>query len=146
MAGADPKTVKRHWYLAVWNVPQVGHVQTVSAFVSGKSRNITIPEINVGRLQRQLPEHAVLVGVNYIGRHTQYELTETSPTPVSSSTTQAYLLGFEQALLNTEPEKLVNMFDEGDTFNHQEWAAGHAAGAVARGRRANLDGALIPQR
>lgn len=129
MSKQDPQARKRHWYLAVWSVPQVGSYMPASAYVWSDKRSLSIPVLNAAKEQRKLGEGAVLVSVSYVGYMSQYELTGTSPQPVPTVTTDAYNLGLEQALTVPDPGQLVNAFLEDDDFQRTEWDAG-----VARGR------------
>jgi hypothetical protein len=134
----DPSARKRHWYLAVWSVPQVGSYMPASAYVWSDKRSLTIPQLTAAKEQRKLGEGAVLVNVAYVGFMTQYELTGTSPEPVPSATTAAYNLGLEQALAHPNPSQLVNAFNIGDDFNRTEWEAGVAR---AQDMRTRIDAA-----
>ena len=124
MSQQDLNARKRHWFLAVWSVPQVGSYMPASAYVWSDKRNLTIPQLSAAKEQRKLGEGAVLVNVAYVGFMTQYELTGTSPEPVPTKTTAAYNLGLEQALASANPEQLVNAFNLDDDFNRAEWEAG----------------------
>jgi hypothetical protein len=134
MAKADPSSIKRHWFLAVWSVAQVGSYMPASAYVWSDKRSLSIPILNAAKEQRKLGEAAVLINVSYVGYMTQYELTGTSPDPVPSVTTAAYNLGLEQALTVPDPEQLVNAFPEGDDFNRMEWDKGSARGREMRSK------------
>lgn len=128
MTQADDRNKKRHWFLAVWSVPQPGAYVPLSAFVWSKTRSVTIPILNGARESRKIPEGSPLINVAYVGYMTEFELTGTSQAPVASVTSAAYNMGMEQTLTVNDPTKLVNAFPEGDTFNHQEWALGAAVG------------------
>ena len=128
----DLNARKRHWFLAVWSVPQVGSYMPASAYVWSDKRSLSIPLLTAAKEQRKLGEGAVLVNVAYVGYMTQYELTGTSPEPVPTVTTTAYSLGLEQAMTVPDPEQLVNAFAEGDAFNRAEWQAGFACGREMR--------------
>lgn len=128
----DKNARKRHWFLAVWSVPQIGHFVPMSAYVWSDKRSINIPTLTAAKQQRKLGDGAVLIGVSYVGYMTQYELTGTSPEPVATTTTAAYNLGLEQALSVPEPEKLVNAFQAEDRFHHEEWQAGANRGREMR--------------
>jgi hypothetical protein len=130
----DLNARKRHWFLAVWSVPQVGSYMPASAYVWSDKRSLSIPQLSSAKEQRKLGEGAVLVNVAYVGYMTQYELTGTSPEPVPSVTTTAYNLGLEQALASLNPEQLVNAFPLNDDFNRAEWEAGIACGREMRTR------------
>lgn len=132
MTVIDPSASKRHWFLATWSVPQVGHFVPSSAFVWSTKRSISIPTLNAAKQQRKLNDGAVLVSVSYVGYMTQYELTGTSPDPVPTVTSSAYSLGLEQALTVPDPEKLINAFQPSDDFSHAEWEAGAAKGRELR--------------
>lgn len=132
MTQVDPNTRKRHWFLAVWSVPQAGFLAPISAYVSATKRQLTIPEINAAKAQRQLGDGAVLVNVAYVGYMTQYELTGTSPDPVPTVTTAAFNLGLEQALTVPDPLQLQNAFPETEEFNRAEWDLGAARGREMR--------------
>lgn len=138
MTVIDPSACKRHWFLATWSVPQVGHFVPSSAFVWSSKRSISIPTLNAAKQQRKLNDGAVLVSVSYVGYMTQYELTGTSPDPVPSVTSSAYSLGLEQALTVPGPEKLINAFQPSDAFSHAEWEAGAAKGCELRTRIVSL--------
>lgn len=138
MSVIDPSTRKRHWFLAAWSVPQVGHFVPSSAFVWSDKRSINIPALNAAKQQRKLGDGAVLVSISYVGYMTQYELTGTSPDPVPSVTSTAYSLGLEQALTVPDPEKLVNAFQPDDAFSHAEWEAGATKGRELRMRIVSL--------
>lgn len=138
MTVIDPSTRKRHWFLAAWSVPQVGHFVPSSAFVWSDKRSINIPALNAAKQQRKLGDGAVLVSISYVGYMTQYELTGTSPDPVPSTTSTAYSLGLEQALTVPEPEKLINAFQSDDAFSHAEWEAGATKGRELRMRIVSL--------
>lgn len=128
----DPNARKRHWFLAVWSVPQVGSYMPASAYVWSDKRSLTIPLLTAAKEQRKLGEGAVLVNVSYVGYMTQYELTGTSPEPVPSVTTAAFNLGLEQALTVPDPEQLINPFNIGDDFQRTEWQAGLTRGCEMR--------------
>lgn len=130
----DPNARKRHWFLAVWSVAQVGSYMPASAYVWSDKRSLSIPTLNAAKEQRKLGEGAVLVSVSYVGYMTQYELTGTSPEPVPTVTTAAYTLGLEQALTVPNPEQLVNAFPEGDPFQRAEWQAGFTCGREMRSK------------
>lgn len=132
MTQAGDRNKKRHWFLAVWSVPQAGHYITANAYVWSKSRAISIPVLNGARESRKLPEGSTLVNVAYLGFMNEFELTGTSEKPVATVTTAAYNLGLEQALSVADPTLLVNAFEESDTFNYQEWALGAAIGRDVR--------------
>lgn len=134
MPAIDTNARKRHWFLVVWSVPQIGHFVPMSAYVWSDKRSINIPTLNAAKQQRKLGDGAVLIGVSYVGYMTQYELTGTSPEPVPSTTTVSYNLGLEQALSVPEPEKLVNAYPEDDRFNHAEWEAGATRGREMRAK------------
>lgn len=132
MSQQPAESRKRHWFLAVWSVPQVGSYMPVSAFVWSDKRSMTIPTINAAKEQRKVPDGSVLVNVAYVGFMTQHELTGTSPVPVPTVTTAAFNLGLEQALMVPDPEQLVNAFNEGDAFLYAEWQAGCTRGREMR--------------
>lgn len=134
MSQADDRLKKRHWFLAVWSVPQPGAYVPMSAFVWSKSRAISIPVLNAARESRKLPEGSTLINVAYVGYMNEFELTGTSPEPVASVTSAAYTLGLEQTFTVPDPSQLVNAFPESDTFNHQEWAMGAAVGRDMRAK------------
>lgn len=134
MTQADDRNKKRHWFLAVWSVPQPGAYVPMSAFVWSKSRAVTIPILNAARESRKLPEGSTLVNVAYVGYMNEFELTGTNQAPVASVTSAAYNLGLEQTITVPDPSQLVNAFPEGDTFNHQEWALGAAVGRDMRSK------------
>ena len=134
MPAVDQNNRKRHWFLATWSVPQVGHYAPASAYVWSDKRSLNIPTLNAAKVQRKLGDGAVLVGVSYVGFMTQYELTGTFPDPVPTSTTISYNLGLEQALSVSEPEKLINAYPEDDHFNHAEWEVGAARGREMRAK------------
>ena len=138
MSVIDPRTRKRHWFLAAWSVPQVGHFVPSSAFVWSDKRSINIPALNAAKQQRKLGDGAVLVSISYVGYMTQYELTGTSPDPVPSVTSTAYSLGLEQALTVSDPEKLVNAFQPDDAFSYAEWEVGATKGRELRMRIVSL--------
>lgn len=128
MANADSNSIKRHWFLAVWSVPQVGHFVPASAYVWSAKRHLSIPTLTAAKNQRNLDTGAVLVNVSYVGYMTQYELTGTSPNPVPTVTSTSFNLGLEQALTVPDIDELVNAFNPDDAFNYSEWAAGCARG------------------
>lgn len=142
MTTVDPSTRKRHWFLAAWSVPQVGHFVPSSAFVWSDKRSINIPTLNAAKQQRKLGDGAVLVSVSYVGYMTQYELTGTSADPVPSTTSAAYNLGLEQALSVADVEQLVNAFADADQFNHAEWQAGATRGFEVRKKVADATTSL----
>ena len=126
MAKPDERLKKRHWFLAVWSVPQAGHYATANAYVWSQTRAITIPVLNGARESRKLPDGSMLVNVAYLGFMNEFELTGLSPEPVASVTSAAYNLGMEQTFTVPDPTQLVNAFPEADTFNNQEWEKGAA--------------------
>jgi len=132
MTQPDARNKKRHWFLAVWSVPQPGAYVPLSAFVWSKTRAVTIPVLNGARESRKIPEGSPLINVSYVGYMTEFELTGTSAEPVASVTSAAYNLGMEQTFTVPDPSQLVNAFPEDDTYNHQEWAQGAAVGRSLR--------------
>ena len=132
MSSADDRNKKRHWFLAVWSVPQPGAYVPLSAFVWSRTRAVSLPILNGARESRKLPDNSTLINVAYVGYMTEYELTGTSPEPVATVTSAAYNLGLEQTFTVPDPNQLVNAFPEDDTFNHQEWALGAAVGRDMR--------------
>lgn len=135
MAQVDLSSRKRHWFLAVWSVPQVGSYSPASAYVWSDKRSLTIPQLTAAKEQRKLGDGAVLVNVAYVGHMTQYELTGTSPDPIPTVMSDAYTLGLEQALSATHPSQLVNAFPEGEPFNHAEWGMGFTRGLAMRNKQ-----------
>ena len=134
MTQADERNKKRHWFLAVWSVPQPGAYVPMSAFVWSKSRAVTIPVLNGARESRKLPEGSTLINVAYVGYMTEFELTGTTQAPVASVTSAAYNLGLEQTFTVPDPSQLMNAFPEDDIFNHKEWALGAAVGRDMRAK------------
>lgn len=128
----DDKAVKRHWHLVVFEVPAVGHFTKISSYLWSRKRMITVPEINNMRIERNLPANSVLVNIAYMGMGTQYELTGSSPDPVPTRTTPAYLEGLSHAVRCEDPALVLNPHPEEDLFHHQEWQTGFAAGLVVR--------------
>lgn len=139
MAQVDLNARKRHWFLAVWSVPQVGSYSPASAYVWSDKRSLTIPQLSAAKEQRKLGDGAVLVNVAYVGFMTQYELTGTSPDPVPTVMSDAYTLGLEQALTAPNPDQMVNAYPVGDQFNCAEWDMGAARGREMRVKQGMTD-------
>lgn len=134
MSQDTDRSKKRHWFLAVWSVPQPGAFLQANAYFWAPSRNATIPLVNGARNSRGLSENAIVVNVAYMGYMTEAQLTGVPIAPVPTVTTAAYNLGLEQSMTVPDLSKLVNAFPESDTFNHQEWALGYAVGKDVRAK------------
>lgn len=139
----DPNARKRHWWLAVWSVPQAGHFAPMSAYLWTSGRNVTIPQINTAKQQRQLPDASVLTGIHYVGYQSQYELTGTKADPIPSALTPAYNLGLEQALAAADPTVLVNVYTEAAPFERSEWQAGYDRGLELRKKHLSLSASML---
>lgn len=127
MAVEDPKAVKRHWFLLAFAVAVPGSTSYMSTFAAVTSRNLSGGDIAAVRIQKDVPESAVLMNASYLGYMTQYKFTNTSPVPVPSTMTPAYTLGLSQAVKAAPGEGIVSPYDEG-TFENREWQRGYDEG------------------
>lgn len=122
----DPTLVKRHWHLLAFDIPMAGFFGRSSMYVYSKKRLLSMPEVQLARHERNVPQGATLISISYLGMGNQHELAGTSPVKEPSTTSPAYHEGLRAALVDGAPNPYP-----ADAFEHQEWWLGNGAGKAA---------------
>lgn len=132
---------KLHWFSLAFAVPGPGHTAFTSLFMSATSNKLSLPVLQAARQQKNLPDHACMIGASYLGCMTQDEMNpppETIPNLIAP--TEHYMDGYHAAVLmqtegNAPPNNPYVSQVAGDPLPQEgiDWADGFMAGCKRYG-------------